>query len=40
MEQHKLVKALHSRVAWMQADVEREYRLQCDMLTALYASKQ
>ena len=38
VEQHKLVKALHVRIAMMQADVEREYRLQCDMLNAVHAA--
>ena len=37
-EQQKLVRALNVRIAMMQADVEREYRLQCDMLNALYAA--
>jgi len=34
VEQHRLVKALNGRVAMMQADLECEYRLQCDMLRA------
>lgn len=38
VEQQKLVRALNSRIAMMQADVEREYRLQCDMLNAVYAA--
>lgn len=38
VEQQKLVRALNGRIAMMQADVEREYRLQCDMLTALHAA--
>ena len=33
-EQPKLVAALNKRIAMMRADVDCEYRLQCDMLQA------